>query len=147
MSRYRNRRINKTLKELRGTQPLKSKSQTIDEYLSALDDEKRIALQKLRKIIRSVAPKAEECISYQLPAFRLNGRMLVWFGAGVNYCSFYPGGIVDRFKKQLDGFSFSKGTIRFMPGNPLPTDLVKKIVEARIADNEVRRAKKKKKIK
>ena len=57
------------------------KPKTIDEYLGALSDDKRAALEKLRKTIRAAAPKAEECISYQLPAFRLNGRMLVGFGA------------------------------------------------------------------
>jgi len=66
------------------------KPQTIDEYLAALRDDKRAALEKLRKTIRTVAPKAEECISYQLPAFRLDGRMLVAFGATANHRAFYP---------------------------------------------------------
>ena len=58
-----------------------AKPQTIDEYLAALSNEKRAALEKLRKAIKSAAPKAEECISYQIPTFRLNGRMLVSFAA------------------------------------------------------------------
>ena len=67
------------------------KPQTIDEYLALLSDEKRVALQKLRRAIKSAAPEAEECISYQIPAFRLRGRLLVGFGAAANHCAFYPG--------------------------------------------------------
>jgi uncharacterized protein YdhG (YjbR/CyaY superfamily) len=65
-----------------------AKPTTIDEYLAALSDDKRRALEKLRKVIRAAAPKAEECISYQLAAFRQD-RMLVAFGATANHCAFY----------------------------------------------------------
>jgi Domain of unknown function (DU1801) len=65
------------------------KPKTIDEYLAALSDDKRSTLEKLRKTIKATAPKAQECISYQLPAFRLNGRMLVAFGATANHCALY----------------------------------------------------------
>ena len=65
----------------------KRKASTIDEYLGNLSDDKRAALEKLRKTIRAAAPQAEECISYQMPAFRLNG-MLVGFGATANHCAF-----------------------------------------------------------
>ena len=61
-----------------------TKPRTIDEYLASLSSDKRAALQKLRKAIKAAAPKAEECISYQIPAFRLDGKMLVWFGAATN---------------------------------------------------------------
>ena len=69
----------------------RSKPQSIDDYLAPLADDTRAALEKLRRAIRAAAPRAEECISYQIPAFRLDGRMLVWFGAATNHCSFYPG--------------------------------------------------------
>src|ERR1700736_1776650 len=65
--------------------------QTIDEYLAPLTRDKRAALEKLRKDIKSAAPGAEECISYQIPGFRLNGKLLVSFGAAANHCAFYPG--------------------------------------------------------
>ena len=108
---------------------------TIDEYLAAVSDDQRPALERLRKAIRAAAPRAEECISYQLPAFRLDGRMLVWFGAGKNHCAFYPGAVVGRFKDELEAYATSKGTIRFQPDAPLPAALVRKLVKARIAQN------------
>ena len=113
------------------------KPQTIDEYLAALRDDKRAALEKLRKTIRAVAPKAEECISYQLPAFRLDGKMLVAFGATANHCAFYPmsSSTVEAHKGDLKDYYTSKGTIRFQADNPLPGTLVRKLVKARIAEN------------
>ena len=113
------------------------KPRTIDEYLAALSDDKRAALEKLRKTIRAAAPKAEECISYQLPAFRLNGRLLVAFGATANHCAFYPmsSSTVEAHKDELKDYDTSKGTIRFQADNPLPASLVRKLVKARIAEN------------
>ena len=114
----------------------KPKPRTIDEYLAALSDDKRVALEKLRRTIRSAAPHAEECISYQLPAFRLNG-MLVAFGARKNHCAFYPmsSSTIAAHKDELESYDTSKGTIRFQPENPLPAALVRKLVRARIAEN------------
>jgi len=114
---------------------------TIDEYLAALSPDKRAALQKLRKIIRAAAPKAEERISYQLAAFRLDGRMLVAFGATENHCAFYlmSSSTVAACKAELEKYDTSKGTIRFQPDKPLPAALVRKLVKARIAENAGRR--------
>jgi len=108
---------------------------TIDEYLSRVSDDKRAALQLLRETILRVIPTAEECISYQMPAFRYDGRVLVYFGAAVNHCAFYPGGTVNDFKDELEGYETSKGTIRFQPDHPLPASLVHKIVKARLAQS------------
>jgi uncharacterized protein YdhG (YjbR/CyaY superfamily) len=110
---------------------------TIDEYLAAVSDDKRAALEKLRKTIREEAPKAEECISYQLAAFRLNGKPLVAFGATPNHCAFYlmNGSTVEAHKDELRGYDTSKGTIRFQADKPLPDALVRKLVRARIAEN------------
>jgi uncharacterized protein YdhG (YjbR/CyaY superfamily) len=102
----------------------------VDEYLDGLSPDKRAALLELRKTIRSVLPDAEECISYRLPAMRVNGRVVLWFGAATRHCSFYPGGIVEKFAKELRGFETTKGTIRFTPEKPLPAALVKKIAKA-----------------
>ena len=114
---------------------MSAKPQTIDEYLAPLSADKRAALEKLRRAIKAAAPKAEECISYQVPAFRLNGRMLVWFGAATNHCSFYPGAFpIVAHKDQLEGYETSKGTIRFPAAQPLPDTLVRKLVKARIAE-------------
>jgi uncharacterized protein YdhG (YjbR/CyaY superfamily) len=106
---------------------------TFDGYLAALSDEKRAALEKLRRAIRAAVPKAEECISYGIPAFRLNGKFLVGLGAAANHCSFYPGSALDRYKAELKGYETSRGTVRFQPNQPLPVALVRKLVEARIA--------------
>ena len=116
----------------------KSKPKTVDQYLSALGDEQRAALERLRTTILKAAPGAEECISYGLPAFRHEGRMLVWLGAAKSHCSFYPGGIVAAFQDELEGFQISKGTIRFQPQKPIPAALIRKLVKARIAVNRRR---------
>ena len=115
-----------------------AKPKTIDEYLAPLDGDQRGALEKLRKTIRAAAPGVEECISYGMPGFRYDGRMLVWFGAGASHCAFYPGGVVQAYEKELKDFETSKGTIRFQPDHPLPAALVRKIVKERIGGNKRR---------
>jgi uncharacterized protein YdhG (YjbR/CyaY superfamily) len=107
--------------------------QTINEYLRAVSPEKRAALNKLRRTIRAAFPRAEECISYGMPAFRLDGRVIAWFAAAAHHCAFYPGGAVDEFQSELSDYETSKGTIRFQPDHPLPARLVKKLIKARIA--------------
>ena len=106
---------------------------TIDEYLAPLPADKRAALQWLRRQIKAAAPDAEECISYGIPAFRLDGQLLVHFGAAAKHCAFYPGAIVDHFAEELAGYDTSKGTIRFPPDAPLPANLIRTIVRAQIA--------------
>jgi uncharacterized protein YdhG (YjbR/CyaY superfamily) len=110
---------------------------TIDEYLAAVPDHaRRAALARLRKTIRAAAPDAQECISYRLAAFRQNG-MLVALGATASHCAFYlmSATTVQTHKSDLEGYDTSKGTIRFQPDHPLPAPLVRKLVRARIAEN------------
>jgi uncharacterized protein YdhG (YjbR/CyaY superfamily) len=116
------------------------KTRTIDEYLAPLGHEQRVVLEKLRQTIRALAPRAEECISYQLAAFRLDGKMLVAFGASAKHCAFYPlsASTVAAFQDELDGYDTSKGTIRFPADHPLPVGLVRKLVKARIGENAAR---------
>lgn len=112
---------------------------TIDEYLAPLSNEKRAALEKLRRAIKAAAPRAEECISYQIPTFRLDGRMLVSFGAAARHCAFYPGAHpIEAHKHELEAYETSKGTIRFPADSPLPTALVRKLVKTRIAERFAR---------
>ncbi|HSS51498.1 MAG TPA: DUF1801 domain-containing protein [Thermoanaerobaculia bacterium] len=112
-----------------------AKFQTIDEYLAPLSDEKRAALEKLRRDIKAAAPRAEECISYDIPGFRLDGRLLVSFGAAKNHCAFYPGAFpLEAHRDELKGYDLSRGTIRFPAASPLPAALVRKLVESRIAE-------------
>jgi uncharacterized protein YdhG (YjbR/CyaY superfamily) len=116
-----------------------SKPKTIDDYLSPLSADKRAALQALRETIRSTAPDAEECISYQIPAFRLNG-MLVGFAAHASHCALYAwnGTTVAAFAEELKDYDTSKGTIRFTPDKPLPEALVRHLVQAKVAANAER---------
>jgi uncharacterized protein YdhG (YjbR/CyaY superfamily) len=112
-----------------------AKPQTIDEYFAPLSNEQRAALEKLRTAIKSAAPKAEECISYQIPGFRLGGRLLVSFGAWVDHCAFYPGAHpVEAHQDELEAYDTNKGTIRFQADSPLPATLVRKLVKTRIAE-------------
>jgi uncharacterized protein YdhG (YjbR/CyaY superfamily) len=115
----------------------KPKLRSIDDYLAGVNADQRAVLEKLRKTIRAAAPRAEECISYGLAAFRLNGRPLVAFGAWANHCAFYPmsSKTLKSFGGQLKKFETSKGTIRFSADKPLPAALVRKLVKARIAEN------------
>ena len=109
--------------------------ETPGEYFATLSTDKRSALVKLRKDIKAAAPKAEECMSYGIPGFRLNGKLLVSYGAAAKHCAFYPGSTLQAFKRELKDYDTSgKGTIRFPASEPLPSSLVRKIVKARIAE-------------
>src|ERR1700730_3036787 len=112
-----------------------TKPKTPDDYLAALSVDKRAALEALRKTIKAAAPGAEECISYQLPAFRLNEKLLVAYGAAANHCAFYPGSVLRGLKNELKNCDVSKGTIRFPVDKPLPRAVVRKLVKLRIAKN------------
>jgi uncharacterized protein YdhG (YjbR/CyaY superfamily) len=110
--------------------------ETIDEYLASLSAENRSALQKVRRAIRAAAPRAEECISYGMPAFRLNGKLIAGFRAAASHCSFHPmsGATVATLRADLAGYDTSAGTIRFAARAGLPATLVRKLVKARIAE-------------
>jgi uncharacterized protein YdhG (YjbR/CyaY superfamily) len=107
---------------------------TIDEYLATVPQDRRAALENLRKAIRAALPKAEEGINYGIPGYRLNGKYLFGFGAAANHCAFYLGATTQRFRAALKKYDISKGTIRFQPDNPLPPRLVCKLVKARVAE-------------
>jgi len=116
---------------------------SIDEYLASVPAGERAALEKIRQAVHSAAPDAAEAISYGMPAFRQNG-LLVGFAAFKNHCSFFPmsSKVMQECAGGLTGYSTAKGTIRFTAEKPLPTALVKRIVKARIAENEARTPKK-----
>ena len=118
---------------------MKGTPTSVDQYLADLAPDQRAALEHLRKVIRAAAPGAEECISYQLPSFRLDGRWLVAFGAARKHCALYPGAApIAACRDELRGYSTSKGTIRFDPKRPLPASLVRKLVRARVRENVTR---------
>ncbi len=111
---------------------------SIDGYFAALPADKRAALERLRRAIHAAAPGVEECISYSLPAFRLNGKLVAGLGASASHCAYYPmsGSIVNTLASELRKYDTSKGTIRFQPDSPLPSSLVRKLVKARIAEHK-----------
>ena len=112
------------------------KAKTFDECLAAIDADKRAVLEKLRKTIRTIVPKAEECVSYGLAAFRLDGKPIAGLGATATHCAYYPmsGSIVESLADDLADCETSKGAIRFPAEKPLPATLVRKLIQARIAE-------------
>ena len=115
---------------------------SVDDYMKSVPKDMRTALDRLRKTIKAAAPDAEEVISYNIPAFRQNG-MLVYFAAFKDHCTFFVGSAKVRrqFSAELKTFKAGKGTVHFTPDRPLPADLVRRIVKARVAENATRRAK------
>jgi len=112
----------------------------IDEYLASVPEPARTTLSKVRAAIRSaVPPEATEAIAYGIPTFKYKGSLLA-FAAFKNHCSLFPMSmaVIATFKNELKGFHISKGTIRFPQDKPLPAALLKKMVKARIAQNEER---------
>jgi uncharacterized protein YdhG (YjbR/CyaY superfamily) len=106
-----------------------------DEYIAAFESDIQLRLQKLRQTIIKAAPKAEEVISYQMPAYKLNG-MLVYFAGYKNHIGFYPGaGGIAAFKKELSVYKGAKGSVQFPHDSPLPLGLVGKIVRFRVKQN------------
>ena len=112
---------------------------TIDEYLAGVPDDKRAALERLREQIHAAAPDAIETISYGMPAFKLDDRYFVGFSAAKGYCSFYAGKAPTvALADELTAFRTLKGTINFQADQPIPADLVRRLVQARVAEYRAR---------
>jgi uncharacterized protein YdhG (YjbR/CyaY superfamily) len=112
---------------------------SVAAYLQAVPPAPRAALQQLRKTIKAAAPEATEVISYGIPMFKHHG-MLVGYAAFKQHCSLFMSTYFTKaFKKELAPYDVAKGTIRFTPDRPLPAALVRKLVKARIAQNEAKR--------
>jgi uncharacterized protein YdhG (YjbR/CyaY superfamily) len=109
---------------------------TIDDYLAGVPGPKRAALAALRKTIRSIVPRAEECISYRMPAFRLDGRVVAGFCATAKGCSYFPfsGSTLKTLARELKAYGQTKSALHFRPDEPLPASLVKKLIAARVAE-------------
>ena len=108
----------------------------VDEYLAAVPQPSRGALEELRRTIREVVPDATEKIGYGMPGFYVDGRPLVYYSAFKEHCSLFPasGAVIERLADDLKGYGLAKGTIRFPIGEPLPAPLVKKIVKAKLEE-------------
>ena len=112
----------------------------IDATLAGLPADQRAALQTLRQTIAAAAPEAEETISYGMSAFRYHGRALVAYAAFKAHCSLFPmsSALIEAHRDELVGFVTAKGTLRFTPEHPLPSDLVVRIVRKRMAQIDAR---------
>src|SRR5579863_6409362 len=114
----------------------------VDAYLARVPESARTTLEKMRSMIRAAAPKeATEAISYGMPSFQYKGG-LVGYAAFKKHCSFFPmsGRLIEEFAEELKGYKTSKGTIQFAVDKPLPAALVRKMVRARVAQNEAKSA-------
>lgn len=114
--------------------------QNVDDYLATISEPARSTLEKVRAVIRASVPReATETISYRIPMFKLNG-MLIGFAAFKNHCSLFPANmdVFKAFKKELEPFHASKGTLQFPLDKPFPTTLLKKIVKMRVAQNQAK---------
>ncbi|HEV2035997.1 MAG TPA: DUF1801 domain-containing protein [Candidatus Dormibacteraeota bacterium] len=111
----------------------------VDDYLAALGEPRRTTLQKLRQTIRGIVPDAEECISYGMPAFRLDGKVIAGFAAFKDHLSYLPhsGSVLGELADDLEGYQSTPGSLHFPIDQPLPKALVKKLIAVRLG--EVRR--------
>jgi uncharacterized protein YdhG (YjbR/CyaY superfamily) len=115
----------------------KNQFETINEYISTFPKNIQDILKKFREIIKKSAPKSEEMIKYRMPTFTLNNRNLVHFAAFKNHIGFFPTpSAIIAFKKELSGYQTSKGTIQFLLNQPIPFDLVRKIVKFRVNESK-----------
>ena len=120
------------------------KFDTINAYYASFPEEVQAKMQEIHDVIKAAAPDAEECTSYNMPAFKQNG-VLVYYAAWKKHLGFYPTSSgVKIFEKELANFNWSKGTIQLPYNMPLPKELITKIVKLRLAENEEKALRKKK---
>lgn len=114
---------------------------TIDDYLKSIPEDRRRALEDLRTKIRSIVPAAEECISYRIPAFRLNGVVVAGFCATSKGCSYFPfsGSTLRTLSRDVTRYDQTKSSLHFLTDKPLPIALVRKLIRARIAETQEKR--------
>jgi uncharacterized protein YdhG (YjbR/CyaY superfamily) len=111
---------------------------TVDEYMATLPEDRRDAMETLRRTIRAAAPQATEVISYKMPAFRTHGRFLVSYDAYKRHYSLFPASdaVVRALGDAIAPYLAGRGTIRFPADRPIPTELVARVVEIRVAEND-----------
>ena len=112
-----------------------------DEYISTFPDDVQQLLEKMRSIVLKAVPHAKEVISYNMPAFEYEGRMLLYFAGYKRHIGFYPTGSgIAAFKAELTGYEISKGTVRFPLDKPLPVKLITTIAKFRAKENKEKAA-------
>jgi uncharacterized protein YdhG (YjbR/CyaY superfamily) len=112
------------------------KYETVEEYMAALPDDRRAAMEQLRTAVGAAAPAATEAISYNMPAFKLDGRFFVSYEAYKRHYSLFPwtDSMVEELGDALKPYAVGRGTIRFPADQPIPVDLVKRIIEIRLRE-------------
>ena len=110
--------------------------QEIDQYLGTLDEPKRATLAQLRDTIIAIVPDAEQCISYGMPAFKLHGKTIAGFAAFKSHLSYLPhsGSVIPQLAKETEGYTKTKGSLHFPVDEPLPKELVKKLLDTRMTE-------------
>jgi uncharacterized protein YdhG (YjbR/CyaY superfamily) len=113
-----------------------AKPASVEEYLAATPDDRRAGLEDLRRTVTAAAPGAVECIAYDMPAYRLDGRFMVSFGAYRRHYSLFPASrvIIDALGEEVAPFVKGRGTFQFPADEPLPLDLISRIVRARLGE-------------
>lgn len=123
----------------------KKTSKDVDKFIAGFPQEVQEVLEKVRETIRKAAPEAEETINYGIPTFTLEGN-LVHFSALKNHIGFYPTPTgIEKFKQQLSKYNMAKGSVQFPLDQPIPYDLIQKIVEFRVKENREKAEAKRKK--
>jgi uncharacterized protein YdhG (YjbR/CyaY superfamily) len=115
---------------------------TIDAYLAGVGEDRRASLARLRATIRAIVPRAEECLSYGMPAFRVDGAVVAGFLATSRGCSYFPfsGATLGALAEDLDGYGRTRSALHFQADRPLPVTLVRKLLRTRIAEVRAARA-------
>ncbi|HEY7733307.1 MAG TPA: DUF1801 domain-containing protein [Nitrososphaera sp.] len=113
----------------------KNRFETMDEYINTFPKDVQIILERVKRSIHETAPEAIEAISYGIPTFKMNGRSLVHFAAWKNHIGFYPNPTAAKaFNKELSAYKQGKGSVQFPLDNPIPYELIKKIVAFRVTE-------------
>jgi uncharacterized protein YdhG (YjbR/CyaY superfamily) len=110
-------------------------TEEIDAYLATLDEPKQSTLRELRRIVLGIVPDAEQCISYGMPAFRMQGKVIAGFAAFKHHLSYFPhsGSVLAELKDESSEYVTSGGTLQFSVDAPLPAALVEKLLAVRIS--------------
>jgi uncharacterized protein YdhG (YjbR/CyaY superfamily) len=113
-------------------------SKEIDDYLAGVEEPKRTTLNELRQMILEIIPEAEQCISYDMPAFRIDGKVIAGFAAFKNHLAYIPhsGSVLSKLPDDLVGYEMTKGSLHFAVDTVLPRELVEKLIAVRMAQTD-----------
>jgi uncharacterized protein YdhG (YjbR/CyaY superfamily) len=109
-------------------------AEEIDAYLAEVEEPKRSTLEEVRRRILEVIPDAEQTISYKIPGFKIDGKVVAGFAAFSHHLSYFPhsGSVFDEMADELRGYTYAKGTLRFAIDEPLPQRVIKRLIQVRL---------------